>query len=53
MRDATCPSDIRQLGRTLRRWREQIAASWHEAQMTKGPTGMNGLIKRIKRPASG
>ena len=44
--------EIRQLGRTLRRWREQIAA-WHQAQVTNGPTETNGLIKRIKRVAFG
>jgi transposase len=53
MRDASCPPEIRQLGRTLRRWRTQIAA-WHEAQVTNGPTEtMNGLAKRIKRVAFG
>jgi transposase len=53
MQDTSCPPEIRQLGRTLHRWREQIAA-WHEAQVTNGPTEtMNGLIKRIKRVAFG
>ncbi|HEX2029424.1 MAG TPA: transposase, partial [Nitriliruptorales bacterium] len=37
MRHDSCPLEIRQLGRTLRRWREQIAA-WHQAQVTNGPT---------------
>jgi transposase len=37
MRDRDCPPEIRQLGRTLRRWRTQIAA-WHQAQVTNGPT---------------
>jgi transposase len=37
MRDASCPPEVRQLGRTMRRWRTQIAA-WHEAQVTNGPT---------------
>jgi hypothetical protein len=37
MRDASCPPEIRQLGRTLRGWRTQIAA-WHEAQVSNGPT---------------
>ena len=53
LRDISCPPEIRQLGRTLRTWREQIAA-WHEAQVTNGPTEtMNGLAKRIKRIAFG
>ena len=53
MRDVSCPPEIRQLGRTMRRWRTQIAA-WHEAQVTNGPTEtMNGLAKRIKRVAFG
>jgi transposase len=56
MRDVSCPPEIRQLGRTLRGWRTQIAA-WHEAQVTNGPTEtmitMNGLAKRIKRVAFG
>ena len=53
LRDESCPPEIRQLGRTLRTWREQIAA-WHEAQVTNGPTEtMNGLAKRIKRVAFG
>jgi transposase len=53
MRDVSCPPEIRQLGRTLRGWRTQIAA-WHQAQVTNGPTEfMNGLAKRIKRVAFG
>ena len=53
MRDPSSPPEVRQLGRTMRRWRTQIAA-WHEAQVTNGPTEtMNGLAKRIKRIAFG
>jgi transposase len=53
MRDRDCPPEIRQLGRTMRRWRDQIAA-WHRAQVTNGPTeSMNNLSKRIKRVAFG
>jgi hypothetical protein len=37
MRDRDCPPEVRQLGRTMRRWRTQIAA-WHEAQVSNGPT---------------
>jgi len=53
MRDRGCPPEVRQLGRTMQRWRTQIAA-WHQAQVTNGPTEtMNGLAKRIKRIAFG
>ncbi len=41
------------LGRTLLRWREQIAA-WHQAHVSNGPTeAANNLIKRVKRVAFG
>ena len=47
--DADMPGELRQLGRTVRRWSAQIVA-WHRAQVTNGPTeAMNSLIKRIKR----
>jgi transposase len=53
MRWRDCPPEVRQLGRTMRRWRTQIAA-WHQAQVSNGPTEtMNGLAKRIKRIAFG
>lgn len=53
MRDPSCPPEIRQLGRTMRRWRTQIAA-WDEAQVSNGPTEtINSLAKRIKRVAFG
>jgi hypothetical protein len=53
MQDASYPHEIRQLGRTKRRWRTQIAA-WHQAQVTNVPTEttFNGLAKRIKRADS-
>jgi transposase len=51
--DADMPGELRQLGRTLRRWSAQIVA-WHRAQVTNGPTeAMNSLIKRIKRVGFG
>ncbi|MCB0922868.1 MAG: transposase, partial [Actinobacteria bacterium] len=31
------PTEVRSLGRTLRRWRDQILA-WHEAKVSNGPT---------------
>ena len=53
MRYRDCPPEVRQLGRTMRKWRTQIAA-WHEAQVSNGPTEtMNALCKRIKRIAFG
>jgi transposase len=49
MHDASHPDEVRSLGRTLRRWRDQIVA-WHRARVTNGPTeAINNLIKRIKR----
>lgn len=43
------PVEVQALGRTLGRWRSQIAA-WHRARTSNGPTeAINNLIKRIKR----
>jgi transposase len=53
MADKDMPIEVRSLGRTLKRWRLQIAA-WHTAQVTNGPTeAVNNLIKRVKRAAFG
>lgn len=53
LQDESCPPEINQLGRTLIRWRDQIAA-WHQARVTNAATeGMNNLIKRVKRVAFG
>ena len=38
LQDSDCPPEIRRLGRTLIRWRHQIAA-WHQAHVSNGPTG--------------
>jgi transposase len=49
LQDATCPVEVRSLGRTIARWRDQIVA-WHHARVSNGPTeAINNLIKRIKR----
>lgn len=49
LQDQSCPSEVRSLGRTIRRWLDQIVA-WHKAFVTNGPTeAINNLIKRIKR----
>jgi transposase len=53
LQDESCPIEVRSLGRTILRWREQIAA-WHQAKFTNAPTeAANNLIKRIKRIAFG
>ena len=53
LQDRTCPPEIHRLGRTIVRWRHQIAA-WHQARLTNAATeAANNLIKRIKRAAFG
>jgi hypothetical protein len=53
LQDDSCPPEVRQLGRTIVRWRTQIPA-WHQAQVSNGPTeAVNNLIKRVKRVAFG
>ena len=53
MNDPSWPVEVRSLGRTLKRWRDQIIA-WHQAHFTNGPTeAVNNLIKRVKRVAFG
>ena len=53
LQDRSCPEEVRSLGRTLARWKDQIAA-WHRAYLSNGPTeAAINLIKRIKRVAFG
>jgi transposase len=53
LQDPGLPEEARSLGRTLLRWKHQIAA-WHEAHVSNGPTeAANNLIKRVKRVAFG
>jgi transposase len=53
MTDSENPLEVRSLGRTLIRWKDQIAA-WHKSQVSNGPTeAANNLIKRVKRAAFG
>jgi transposase len=53
MADSDNPIEVRSLGGTLKRWKEQILA-WHRSQVTNGPTeAANNLIKRVKRAAFG
>jgi hypothetical protein len=49
VQDDTCPPEVRSLGRTIVRWRDQIVA-WHEALVSNGPTeAINNRNNRIKR----
>ena len=51
--DASMPLEVRRLGRTIRRWRDQIVA-WHHSHVSNGPTeAVNNLVKRVKRVAFG
>ena len=53
LQDESCPPEVQRLGRTITKWRHQIAA-WHQARLTHGPTeAVNNLIKRVKRVAFG
>ncbi|HEY5121760.1 MAG TPA: ISL3 family transposase [Acidimicrobiales bacterium] len=53
LQDPDLPEEAHSLGRTLLRWKHQIAA-WHEAHVSNGPTeAANNLIKRVKRVAFG
>lgn len=53
LQDESCPIEVRSLGRTLARWRHEIAA-WHLAHVSNGPTeAINNLVKRVKRVAFG
>lgn len=53
LQDESSPPEVHQLGRTIVRWRSQIAA-WHHARSSNGPTeAINNLIKRVKRVAFG
>jgi Transposase len=53
LQDDSCPLEVRQLGRTITRWRHQMAA-WHQARVSNGPTEeLNNLIKRASGSRSG
>ena len=53
LQDESCPPEINKLGRTLLRWKHQIAA-WHTSHVSNGPTeAVNNLVKRVKRVAFG
>ena len=47
------PLEVRRLGRTITRWRDQIIA-WHRCHVSNAPTeAVNNLVKRVKRVAFG
>ena len=51
--DAEMPPEVRRLGRTIKRWRDQIVA-WHRSHVSNGRTeAINNLVKRVKRVAFG
>jgi transposase len=51
--DRAMPLEVRRLGRTIKRWRDQIVA-WHRSHVSNGPTeAVNNLVKRVKRVAFG
>jgi transposase len=53
LQDNEFPPEVRSLGRTLTRWRDEILA-WHHARATNGPAeAINNLVKRVKRAALG
>ena len=53
LQDSAMPTEINRLGRTIWRWRTQIA-NWHAARVTNAATeAANNLIKRVKRAAFG
>ena len=53
LQDPGLPAEINRLGRTISRWRTQIA-NWHAARVTNAATeAANNLIKRVKRAAFG
>jgi transposase len=53
LQNDSMPLEVRTLGRTIARWRDQIVA-WHRARVSNGPTeAINNLVKRVKRVAFG
>ena len=53
LQDPAMPQEINRLGRTIWRWRAQIA-NWHAARVTNAPTeAASNLMKRVKRAAFG
>ena len=47
------PPEVRRLGRTIHKWRNQIVA-WHRSHVSNGPTeAINNLVKRVNAVAFG
>jgi transposase len=48
-----CPPEVKGLGRVLKQWRGPIL-SWHTTGASNGPSeGLNSIIKKLKRVATG
>ncbi|MFT7646186.1 MAG: transposase [Candidatus Poriferisodalaceae bacterium] len=53
LQDKSCLPEVNKLGRTLLRWKHQIAA-WHHSHVSNGPTeAVNNLVMGVKRVAFG
>ena len=53
LQDPAMPAEIDRLGRTLWRWRTEIA-NWHAARVNNAATeAANNLVKRVERAAFG
>ena len=53
LQDPGLPAEVNRLGRTLWRWRTQIA-NWHAVRVANAATeAANNLVKRVKRAAFG
>ena len=53
LQDTDHPIEARSIGRTLIRWKKEIAA-WHRAHVSNGPTeAVTSLVERVKRAAFG
>ena len=53
LQDESCPPEVRQLGRTITKWRSEISA-WYRAHVPNGPTeAANNLIEDVEHSAFG
>src|SRR5680860_554143 len=51
LQDDSCPPEVQSLGRTIIRWKDQIAA-WHKAHVSNGPTeAANDLYELVTERA--
>jgi transposase len=52
--DREMPDEVRRLGRSIARWRDDQIIAWHRSHVSNGPTeAVNNLVKRVKRVAFG